>query len=183
MEEQYNILWNNNDEIGILNSYDKVKKLRDEHKIICKPIGTSITSRRQNKTLVNPFIIYKYDLIYLYNKKLVNFENIDLKSFYLLYDEREKDIKYLIYNDLKNKGYYIIPGNNYGVDFLVYKDDPNFVHSEFLVNCYEKNENINIKDIISNERIGWNTKKKLLYGFVEIENKQIDYIDLSWFQI
>ena len=43
MEEQYNILWNNNDEIGILNSYDKVKKLRDEEKIICKPIGTSIT--------------------------------------------------------------------------------------------------------------------------------------------
>jgi tRNA-intron lyase len=183
MEEQYNILWNNNDEIGILNSYDKVKKLRDEHKIICKPFGTSITSRRQNKTLVNPFIISKYDLIYLYNKKLVNFENIDLKGFYLLYDEREKDIKYLIYNDLKNKGYYIIPGNNYGVDFLVYKDDPNFVHSQFLVNCYEKNENINIKEIISNERIGWNTKKKLLYGFVEIENKQIDYIDLSWFQI
>ena len=81
MEEQYNILWNNNDEIGILNSYDKVKKLREEEKIICIPFGTSITSRRQNKTLVNPFIISKYDLIYLYHKKLVNFENIDLKNF------------------------------------------------------------------------------------------------------
>lgn len=183
MDDLYNINWNNNDEIGILNSYEKVKKLRENEKIIAKPIGTSITSRRQNKVLINPFILSKYDLFYLYNKKLINFTNIDLETFYLLYNEKEKDIKYLVYNDLKNKDYYIILGNNYGVDFLVYQDDPNFSHSEFLVNCYEKNENIKVKDIISNERIGWNTKKKLLYAFIDINNEKIDYIDLSWFQI
>ena len=26
-------------------------------------------------------------------------------------------------------------------------------------------------------------KKKILYAFIDINNKKIDYIDLSWFQI
>ena len=34
MDDLYNINWNNNDEIGILNSYEKVKKLRENEKLL-----------------------------------------------------------------------------------------------------------------------------------------------------
>ena len=74
---------------------------------------------------------------------------------------------YLVYKDLHGKGYYILPGNKYGVDFLGYKDDPNFVHSTYLISCKNINENISTKDIINNERISFGTKKILIFVYAQ----------------
>ena len=96
----------------------------------------------------------------------------------------------MIYKDLHEKDYYILPGSKYGVDFLVYKDDPNFVHSTYLITCKKNNENINVKDVINNERISVGTRKILIYAFVDDEKikdnqseVKINYINLSWTQI
>ena len=41
-----------------------------------------------------------------------------------------------VYKDLKEKNHYIISGFKYGCDFLAYKDDPNFIHSDYLICCF-----------------------------------------------
>ena len=103
---------------------------------------------------------------------------------------------FLVYKDLHNKGYYILPGSKYGVDFLGYKDDPNFVHSTYLISCKKIEENIDVKDIINNERISVGTRKILIYAFIDdkkdFKNEKgdnnendikINYMNLSWEQI
>jgi tRNA-splicing endonuclease subunit Sen34 len=111
----------------------------------------------------------------------------DEKNFLLEYEQNKNNLLYLVYKDLHNKGYFILPGNKYGVDFLGYKDDPNFVHSTYLISCKKADENIDVKDIINNERISVGTKKVLIYAFVDKDkdnsDTKINYINLSWTQI
>ena len=176
--------------MGIINDYKLVEDIRNKYKIICDPIGTPAISRRQNKLLVGPYMINQYDLFYLYENKyiLIDSDNLENeKNFLIEYENNKYSLLYLVYKDLHSKGYYILPGNKYGVDFLGYKDDPNFVHSTYLISCKNIDEDINTKDIINNERISVGTKKILIYAFVD-ENKnendvKINYINLSWAQI
>ena len=182
------IKWNKKIKMGIINDYKLVEDIRNKYKIICDAIGTPAISRRQNKLLVGPYMINQYDLFYLYENKyiLIDSDNLeDEKNFLLEYETNKNSLLYLVYKDLHSKGYYILPGNKYGVDFLGYKDDPNFVHSTYLISCKNIDEDINTKDIINNERISVGTKKILIYAFVDKNENdvKINYINLSWAQI
>ena len=182
------IKWNKKIKMGIINDYKLVEDIRNNYKIICDPIGTPAISRRQNKLLVGPYMINQYDLFYLYENKFILIDSDDLedeKNFLLEFENNKNSLLYLVYKDLHSKGYYILPGNKYGVDFLGYKDDPNFVHSTYLISCKNIDEDINTKDIINNERISVGTKKILIYAFVDKNENdvKINYINLSWTQI
>ena len=184
------IKWNNKIKMGIIKDYKLVEEIRNNYKIICEPIGTPAISKRQNKLLIGPYMINKYDLFFLYENKfiLIDSDKVeDEKNFLLEYEQNKNNLLYLVYKDLHNKGYFILPGNKYGVDFLGYKDDPNFVHSNYLISCKKADENIDVKDIINNERISVGTKKVLIYAFVDKDkdnsDTKINYINLSWTQI
>jgi len=184
------IKWNNKIKMGIIKDYKLVEEIRNNYKIICEPIGTPAISKRQNKLLIGPYMINKYDLFFLYENKfiLIDSDKVeDEKNFLLEYEQNKNNLLYLVYKDLHNKGYFILPGNKYGVDFLGYKDDPNFVHSTYLISCKKADENIDVKDIINNERISVGTKKVLIYAFVDKDkdnsDAKINYINLSWTQI
>ena len=183
------IKWNSKNKMGIINDYKIVEDMRKKYKIICEPIGTPAISSKQNKLLIGPYMLNKYDLFYLYENKfiIIDSENIEEeKNFLIEYENNKNNILYLVYKDLHQKEYFIIPGKKYGVDFLVYKEDPNFVHSTYLISCRKIKENIEVKDVINNERVSFGTLKVLLYAFVDDEKKddiKINYINLSWTQI
>ncbi len=193
------IKWNSKIKMGIIKDYKLVEEMRKKYKIICEPIGTPAISKRQNKLLIGPYMINKYDLFFLYENKyiIIDSDNIeDEKNFLIEYEEKKNNVLFLVYKDLHNKGYYILPGSKYGVDFLGYKDDPNFVHSTYLISCKKIDENIDVKDVINNERISVGTRKILIYAFIDDNKKEkndekdndindikINYINLSWKQI
>ena len=183
------IKWNSKNKMGIINDYKIVEDMRKKYKIICEPIGTPAISSKQNKLLIGPYMLNKYDLFYLHENKyiIIDSENIEEeKNFLIEYENNKNNILYLVYKDLHQKEYYVIPGKKYGVDFLVYKEDPNFVHSTYLISCKKIKENIDVKDVINNERVSFGTLKVLLYAFVDDEKKddiKINYINLSWTQI
>ena len=192
MEDNFLIIkikWNTKNKIGIINDYKIVEKIRKNYKIICEPIGTPSISSKQNKLLIGPYMVNKYDLFFLYENKyiIIDSNNIEEeKKFLIEYENNKNNILYLVYKDLHLKDYFILPGKKYGVDFMVYKEDPNFVHSTYLISCKKINENIDVKDVINNERVSFGTLKVLIYAFVDNENSddiKINYINLSWTQI
>ena len=192
MEDNFvmiDIKWNSKNKMGIINDYALVEEMREKYKIVCEPIGTPAISKKQNKLLIGPYMINKYDLFYLYENKyiLINSKNVeDEKNFLIEYENNKNSIYYIVYKDLHQKDYFVLPGKKYGVDFLGYKDDPNFVHSNYLISCKKINENIDVKDVINNERVSLATLKGLIYAFVDNEKEddtKINYINISWTQI
>ena len=187
--EMIEIKWNNKIKMGIVKDYNIVEQMRDNYNIVCEPIGTPAISRKQNKLLIGPYMLNKYDLFYLYENKhiIINSEKVeDEKNFLIEFENNKNNILYLVYKDLHQKDYFVIPGNKYGVDFLVYKSDPNFVHSTYLISCKKVNEKMDVKNIINNERVSFGTLKILIYAFVDNEKEddiKINYINISWTQI
>ena len=177
------IRYNSKTRQGLLTSYSDVSQLKEKYKIIAEPIGTPITSRKQNKILTSPFVITLYDIIYLYTKEAISINEASINQFEKEYKELKNTVKYKVFKDLKEKNHYIISGFKYGCDFLAYKDDPNFIHSDYLICCFNKEARIMLNTIILNERISVTNRKKLLLAFGSNNDDNINYMGLSWMQL
>ncbi len=57
-------------------------------------------------------------------------------------------------------------------------DDPNFVHSEFMVVVQDFEKQVEIKEYILNERVSVSNKKKIL--FATEEDDKIIYTNFNW---
>lgn len=103
------------------------------------------------------------------NEEIVTFEQIL---------QRTTLLKWLIYKDLWEKGYYITCGARFGSDFLVYLGDPMLFHAIFIVRCVESEEPIFGNEIISFGRLGGSVRKRSVLA--SIKNGEISYISLNW---
>jgi tRNA-intron endonuclease len=88
---------------------------------------------------------------------------------------------YIVYKDLKSKGYQVKSGLKYGFRFRVYdkgikKGDD---HSLWLVEPITETDNLKIKDIAGKNRIAHTTRKKMLFAIVDNEDS-VTYLETSW---
>ena len=108
------------------------------------------------------------------NKKNICFDEISaMKKFNFL--------NYIVYQDLKSKGYNVKSGIKYGSTFRVYnkgiREDKE--HSLWLVEPIQDKEIIKMKDISGKTRIAHSTNKKILFAIVDSENS-VTYIESNW---
>lgn len=89
------------------------------------------------------------------------------------------NLKYAIFCDLWEKGYYILVGNKMGADFIVYKNDPLVVHASFIVKVLKWDEYISSMDYVMISRIANGSNKSLVLASID-ENGEIRYIKSDW---
>ncbi|XP_032091317.1 tRNA-splicing endonuclease subunit Sen34 [Thamnophis elegans] len=89
------------------------------------------------------------------------------------------EMRYLIFRDLWERGYYVTTGSKFGGDFLVYPGDPMRFHAHYIALCFSKDTPISLYDIISAGRLGTNVKKTVLLCSVEQEGT-VAYTSLQW---
>ncbi|MEM2707475.1 MAG: tRNA-intron lyase [Candidatus Pacearchaeota archaeon] len=130
------------------------------------------------------FIIYTpQEVLYLLKKNKINlFEKNKKISFnQLLKKLNEKEIDcYIVFEDLRNRGYILKSGLKFGGDFIIYDKGkkPNKDHSDWVLVIFKRDKNINIKDFVSKIRVATSTNKKLLIALVE--EKKIVYYEVKW---
>ncbi|XP_015915557.1 tRNA-splicing endonuclease subunit Sen34 isoform X2 [Parasteatoda tepidariorum] len=94
------------------------------------------------------------------------------------FSETEK-LRYAVFRDLWEKGYYITSGLKFGGDFLVYEGDPIKYHAVFIVVCVLFSAKFQALDVLMYGRLGHQVKKTVaLASFNESGN--VDYISVSW---
>ena len=89
--------------------------------------------------------------------------------------------KYIVYKDLKDRGYIIKTGFKYGAEFRLYErgNSPGLGHSHYLVKIVHENYEINVLDFASYIRVAHGVKKNLLLAVVDDE-EDITYYDIEW---
>ena len=89
--------------------------------------------------------------------------------------------KYLVYSDLKDRGYIIKTGFKYGSDFRLYDrgHSPGEGHSDYLVKVIYENYEIPVLDFASYIRVSHGVRKKLLLAIVD-EDHDITYYNVEW---
>ena len=89
--------------------------------------------------------------------------------------------KYLVYKDLKDRGYIIKTGFKYGSDFRLYdrRRHPGAGHSDYRVKIIYENYKIPALDFASYIRVSHGVRKKLLLAIVD-EDHDITYYNVEW---
>jgi tRNA-intron endonuclease len=91
------------------------------------------------------------------------------------------DKKYLVYKDFRKKGYVINPGIKFGCDFAVYQKGPGIDHAPYLVQVYNKNDDISSTAVVLAGRLASSVKKQFILAIPHDKNK-IDYLSLDWWR-
>ena len=89
-------------------------------------------------------------------------------------------LRYQVFVDLWEKGYYLTSGINFGGDFLAYPGDPIRYHSFFIVIIVPWGKKITPFEIISAGRLGASVKKTALLCSVSDETGQVIYTSVKW---
>ena len=89
--------------------------------------------------------------------------------------------KYVVFRDLKNRGYVIKTGFKYGSEFRLYErgGGPGEGHSDYLVKIIFENYDIRALDFASYLRVSHGVNKKLLLAIVD-EDFDITYYNVEW---
>ena len=91
----------------------------------------------------------------------------------------EENIRYAVFCDLYNQGYYLTDGTKFGGHFLVYPGDPGIYHSSFIVFCVAFKEKISATDYSALGRLATSVKKSLVLCSVD-DNGFVIYSSFAW---
>lgn len=88
---------------------------------------------------------------------------------------------FLVYKDLRIRGYIIKTGFKYGSDFRIYErgHSPGDGHSNYLVKILSEEQEIKVRDFSSYVRVAHGVRKNLLLAVVDDEY-DITYYDIEW---
>ncbi len=115
------------------------------------------------------------------NKNLYDFEG--LLTYFTQYDERLWQ-KYIIYMDLRKRGYIVRTGYGEGLDFRVYKRGADFEKdsAKFLIFPVFEGNPIELRDLDKMSRVAMSSRKDLIVATVDRLSKPI-YYSVKKFQI
>jgi tRNA-intron endonuclease len=118
--------------------------------------------------------------LYKGNKKLSSNEALKL----LQKKDKKVLIKYLIYKDLRDKGYIPKTALKFGADFRIYKKGhrPGEQHAEWLLYSVHESKSFRWQEFTAKNRVAHSTKKKLLIAIVD-EEEDISYYEIDWKKI
>jgi tRNA-intron endonuclease len=194
-------------QIGEPNSKSEVKKtitaeLFETHVIVWDPQDGSTLykegfygqpiSVRKPKTFdfTCPVELSLLEALYLLEKKRINLIDAKTKnqmSAQELQQFAQKvydgfDDKYLVYKDLRNRGYVVRPGLKFGADYGVYQRGPGIDHAPFIVHALPKGTTINPIETVRAGRLATTVRKKFIIATISLSG-QVNYLIFEWMKM
>ncbi|ERE61611.1 tRNA-splicing endonuclease subunit Sen34-like protein [Cricetulus griseus] len=89
------------------------------------------------------------------------------------------ELRYSIYRDLWERGFFLSAAGKFGGDFLVYPGDPLRFHAHYIAQCWAADDPIPLQDLVSAGRLGTSVRKTLLLCSPQPDGKVV-YTSLQW---
>lgn len=105
-----------------------------------------------------------------------------LKKFQRL--NKKFKINYIVFRDIRKKGYIVKSALKFGADFRVYDKGKSVQkdHSKWLCYTTSETESLKWQDFAAKNRVAHSTKKNLLIAIVDEEN-DITYFEVKWTRV
>ncbi|WP_321422290.1 tRNA-intron lyase [uncultured Methanobacterium sp.] len=131
-------------------------------------------------SLMEAFYLQEKGKITILDKKCQN-KVISLDEMRELIQDKDLIYRYMVYRDLRNRGYVVKTGFKYGSEFRLYErgKSPGDGHSDFVVKVVTENQDISVLDFSSYVRVAHGVNKKLLLAVVDDE-QDITYYNVEW---
>ncbi|XP_015524814.2 tRNA-splicing endonuclease subunit Sen34 isoform X1 [Neodiprion lecontei] len=92
----------------------------------------------------------------------------------------EEVVRYKVYKDLWEKEFYITSGEKFGGDFLAYPGDPIMFHSQMVITCRDRTEEIPISELIAHSRVGCHVRKTQVFATLSENGDSVKYQSFQW---
>jgi tRNA-intron endonuclease len=147
---------------------------------IPKPKGTDFDA---------PLVLDLIEGCYLVEKRRLQLFHIDGKQVSL--NEIRKickkqyvdfDAKYLVFQNLRNKGYIVTPGIKFGCDFAVYEQGPGIDHAPYLVRVFRATDDLTATGVVLAGRLATTVKKQFILALPKVTERRVDYVGFDWWR-
>lgn len=147
---------------------------------ISKPKGTDFDA---------PLVLDLIEGCYLIEKRRLQLFHIDGKQVSL--NEIRKickkqyvdfDAKYLVFQNLRNKGYIVTPGIKFGCDFAVYEQGPGIDHAPYLVRVFRGTDDLTATGVVLAGRLATTVKKQFILALPKVTERKVDYVGFDWWR-
>jgi len=92
------------------------------------------------------------------------------------------DRKYIVFQDLRDRGYVVSPGIKFGCDFAVYERGPGIDHAPYLVEVYRRKELVTATGIVLAGRLATTVKKQFILAVPNMKKKTVVYVGFEWWR-
>ncbi len=135
-------------------------------------------SKPSELSLIEANYLLEKDEITIYDVKQKKY--LESKEFYeiAIKIHHKFEEKYIIYNDLRERGYIPRPGLKFGADYVIYKKGPGLEHSLFMVHVLPHDSEITAIDMVRAGRLATSVRKK----FVIANPLTKSYYFFEWFK-
>ncbi len=135
-------------------------------------------SKPSELSLIEAYFLLEKDEITIFDVKADNF--LKPKNFHEIAKKTHHKFeeKYIIYKDLRERGYIPRPGLKFGADFVVYRLGPGLEHSLFMVHVLPHDSEITAIDMVRAGRLATSVRKK----FVIANPLTCSYYFFEWFK-
>jgi len=135
-------------------------------------------SKPSELSLIEALFLLKNDKITILDPKTEKLYSHD--EFYEICKKihHKFEEKFVIYQDLRQKGYIPRPGLKFGADFVVYKKGPGLEHSPFIAHVLPHDAKITAIDMVRAGRLATSVRKK----FVIANPLTMSYYFFEWFK-
>ena len=99
------------------------------------------------------------------------------KNEYVLFKE-----KFLVYKELRSRGYIVTPGIKFGSDFAVYERGPGIDHAPYIIQVMLPQSNLTATGIVLAGRLATTVKKKFLIAVVKNSNEEVEFLSFEWWR-
>jgi tRNA-intron endonuclease len=147
---------------------------------IVKPKGTEFDA---------PLVLDLIEGCYLIEKQRLEVSQVDGKAVPLDKIKRickkqytDFDADYLVYQDLRDKGYVVTPGIKFGCDFAVYEQGPGIDHAPYLVQVFRAADELAATGIVLAGRLATTVKKQFILAIPKVKQKKVDYVGFDWWR-
>lgn len=84
--------------------------------------------------------------------------------------------KYIVFKDLKEKGYHVKTAFKYGCAFRVYRGSVEEEHADYIIDVFMEGEKIDANILAAHVRIAHSVKKDMIFAFVDTDNDITYYL-------
>jgi tRNA-intron endonuclease len=145
---------------------------------ISKPKGTDFDAPLVLDLIEGCYLVEKNKLkVFHINGKAAPFAKIKkiCKKQYV-----DFDADYIVFQDLRDKGYIVTPGIKFGCDFAVYEQGPGIDHAPYLVQVFRATDDLAATGVVLAGRLATTVKKQIILAVPRVKEKKGDYVGFDW---
>ena len=152
-----------------------------------KPVGIA---KPKPTGFTVPLMIDLIEGLYLLEKRLIRVRRtsrgrgLGIKSFrkYARGVYTDFDLDYLVYRDLREHGYVVLPGIKFGCEYAVYEQGPGIDHAPYMVSVRKRGAYITATDIVRAGRLATSVRKRFIIAVPNLVTGLVQYHMFKWFK-